>query len=70
MDARLLLDNDPARAGLQRKRQADAVVKANRALCAERYGSVNLAGRGASIFLPLAPEAIDPGPPAINPETR
>jgi hypothetical protein len=68
--ARLLLDSDPARAGLQRKRLADAVVKANRALCAERYGSVNLAGRGASIFLPLAPEAIDPGPPGINPETR
>lgn len=68
--ARLLLDTDPARAGLQRKRLADAVVKANRALCAERYGSVNLAGRGAAIFLPLAPEAIDPGPPGINPETR
>ena len=68
--ARLLLDTDPARSGLQRKRLADAEVKANRALCAERYGSVNLAGRGASIFLPLAPEAIDAGPPGIPMETQ
>lgn len=68
--ARLLLDTAPARSGLQRKRLADAEVKAKRALCAERYGSVDLAGRGASIFLPPAPEAIDPGPPGILTEAQ
>ena len=35
--AQLLLDTDPARAGLQRKRLADTEVKANRALCAQLY---------------------------------
>lgn len=37
--------------------------EANKALCRERFGSANLAGRGASILLPLAPEAIDKGAP-------
>jgi len=62
--ARALLDNDLQTAGLQRAKVSAETTKANRALCAARFGTVNLAGRGASIFLPLAPEAIDPGPPA------
>jgi hypothetical protein len=61
--ARAVLDTDPARAGLQRARLSDAAISANRAACAQRFGTVNLAGRGASLLLPLAPEAIDPGPP-------
>jgi hypothetical protein len=64
--ARAVLDTDPARAGLQRPRLPDAAIAANRAACAARYGTVNLAGRGASLVLPLAPEAIDPGPPAAT----
>lgn len=40
--------------------------EANKARCRERFGSANLAGRGASILLPLAPEAIDKGAPAAN----
>jgi hypothetical protein len=68
--ARALLDTDTKQAGVQRERVDNDVYKANRALCAERFGTVNLAGRGVSIFLPLSPEAIDPGPPvaAVMPE--
>ncbi len=62
--ARALLDTDLKKTGLQRAKVDSETAKANRALCAERFGTVNLAGRGASIFLPLSPEAIDPGPPA------
>lgn len=61
--ARALLDTDAKLAGIQRERVDAATYKSNRALCAERFGTVNLAGRGASILLPLSPEAIDPGPP-------
>ena len=32
-------------------------------LCEARFGRANLAGRGASILLPLSPEAIDAGAP-------
>jgi len=68
--ARALLDTDLKKAGLQRAKVDAETAKANRALCDERFGTVNLAGRGASIFLPLAPEAIDPGPPqaTLKPE--
>lgn len=41
-----------------------AVINANQALCEARFGKANIAGRGASIFLPLSPEAIDSGAPA------
>lgn len=61
--ARALMDTDPRQTGVQRERVDAAIAKANRALCAERFGTVNVAGRGVSIFLPLSPEAIDPGPP-------
>lgn len=46
-----------------RSRLDAATVEANRALCLARYGRANVAGQGATILLPLAPEAIDPGPP-------
>ncbi|MCE3003619.1 MAG: DUF3313 domain-containing protein [Xanthomonadaceae bacterium] len=49
--------------GDTRARLEPAQRDANKALCRERFGSANLAGRGASILLPLAPEAIDDGAP-------
>lgn len=64
--ARAVLDTDPKRGGLQRARLPAAALDANRAACVARYGAVNLAGRGASLVLPLAPEAIDPGPPTAT----
>jgi hypothetical protein len=64
--ARALLDTDPTKSGLQRKRLPDAAVKANRALCSEHYGKLSIAGRVGTMLLPfsLGPGAIDPGPPA------
>lgn len=64
---RALLDRDTEKAGMQRDRLDRERARANDALCDARYGVVNLAGRGASLLLPLAPEAIDPGPPAEAP---
>jgi hypothetical protein len=64
--ARALLDTDVKKAGMQRARVDRQRIDANRALCAKRFGTVNLAGRGASLLLPLAPEAIDPGRPSID----
>ncbi len=61
--ARAILDTNGKRAGVQHV-LADASVRAtNRSLCAQRFGTVNLAGRGASLLLPLSPESIDPGAP-------
>ncbi len=60
--SRALLDTDPTRFGLQRGRLKKAAVKANRALCAQRYGKVSIGGRSATMLLPLAPGAIDSGP--------
>lgn len=37
--------------------------EAGEARCVARFGRANLAGRGASLLLPLAPEAIDAGAP-------
>lgn len=55
---------DPlGREGERRPRLQATQIKANEALCLARFGRVNVAGQGASILLPLAPEAIDPGPP-------
>jgi hypothetical protein len=61
--ARLLLrdPSDPARA--RPERRAAETVRANRNRCAEWFGALNLAALGAGRFVPLAPEAIDPGPP-------
>lgn len=39
------------------------VIRAGRRLCAQSFGAANMAGRGASLLLPLAPEAIDSGRP-------
>lgn len=38
-------------------------VDNNRKSCDARFGKASLAGRGASLLLPLSPEAIDPGMP-------
>jgi len=40
--------------------QTDTVRKANVAACEQRFGRVSVAGRAASMFVPLSPEAIDP----------
>lgn len=45
---------------LQLAAQTDAVRKANVVACEQRFGRVSVAGRAASIFVPLSPEAIDP----------
>ena len=45
----------------KRARLAQEQIRAGRQLCKQRFGSASIAGRGASILLPLAPEAIDAG---------
>ncbi len=50
-------------AGSRRPRLDDTLVKANYARCQDRFGKASLAGRGASLLLPLSPEAIDSGAP-------
>lgn len=64
---RAVLDTDPKKFGMQRNRLPRAEVKANRALCAQRFGKLNLGVRAASMLLPvslpLAPGAVDPGAP-------
>lgn len=44
-----------------------AVEQANESRCLEWFGRASVAGRGASILLPLAPEAIDAGAPPRRP---
>lgn len=61
--ARLLIDTDAKRSGIQRVRLARERIKENRAYCTARFGRVNLAGRGAAIMLPVAPEWMDAGAP-------
>lgn len=46
-----------------RNKLTENEIKNNEALCLARYGSVNLASKGASFFLPLSPEFIDSGQP-------
>lgn len=58
-----ILDADPKRAGVQHARVDARVRKANQAICAQNFGVVSLAGRGASFVLPLSPESIDAGAP-------
>jgi hypothetical protein len=38
-------------------------IDGNEAICLANFGAVNLASKGASFFLPLAPELIDSGKP-------
>lgn len=52
--------------GQRRQPLAREAIRAGRELCTETYGSANLAGRGASWLLPLAPESIDSGKPAAD----
>lgn len=40
--------------------QPDAIRRANITACEVRFGRVSAAGRAASMFIPLSPEAIDP----------
>ncbi len=62
---------DPrGRDGERRGRLAEAGIASNRAICLARFGRANPAGRGASILLPLAPEAIDAGAPEAADEER
>lgn len=65
---RSILDAQPRRSGIQHAAADPGVRAANRALCDRTFGTVNLAGRGASLVLPLSPESIDPGPPASSGE--
>jgi hypothetical protein len=61
--ARALFDQNPQQAGVQAQVLDSAMIRKNRDLCASTYGKVNTGGRAASVLLPLAPEAIDPGAP-------
>lgn len=55
---------DPrGRDGDTRARVDDETRAANEAVCLKRFGRASVAGRGASILLPLSPEAIDAGAP-------
>lgn len=40
-------------------------IDSNEAICLANFGAVNLASKGASFFLPLAPELIDSGKPKV-----
>ena len=52
--------------------QPDSVRKANVTACEQRFGKVSVAGRAASMFVPLSPEAIDPSDntPASTPQPQ
>ena len=56
-----LYDEDPSKSGLQASKQPKTVIEANRRLCRERFGTINVAAQGLSRVLPLAPEAYDGG---------
>lgn len=60
-------DLKEALAPLKLAEQPDAVRKANVATCEQRFGRVSMAGRAASMFVPLSPEAIDPSDDAPEP---
>ena len=66
--ARAILDAHPRRSGIQHRIVDPDVQTENRALCHRHFGTVNLAGRGASLLLPLSPESIDPGAPVSSEE--
>jgi hypothetical protein len=48
---------------IQRSKLNDAQIETNKQLCEARFGKASVAGRGASLLLPLAPEAFDSGAP-------
>jgi hypothetical protein len=64
--ARALFDQNAKQAGVQAQVLDASTIRKNRALCASAYGVVNSGGRAASLLLPLAPEAMDPGPPKAD----
>jgi Protein of unknown function (DUF3313) len=47
----------------KRPKLSEAQVENNKQLCEARFGKASVAGRGASLLLPLAPEAFDSGAP-------
>lgn len=56
--------NDPSGAEGETRALLDAAEReAGEAHCVARFGRASVAGRGASILLPLSPEAIDAGAP-------
>ena len=61
--AETIIGNDKDRTGSQRNKLELPQIESNRELCNTTYGRLNVAARGASLFLPLSPETIDPGPP-------
>ena len=61
--AETIMDNDKESSGIQRNKLEDLQIQSNRELCDATYGKLKIAARGASLFLPLSPESIDPGPP-------
>lgn len=59
--------NDPAGAEGETRALLDAAERqAGEARCTARFGRASVAGRGASILLPLSPEAIDAGAPGAE----
>ena len=60
-------DLEEVLAPLKLAKQAEPVRKANIATCEQRFGRVSVAGRAASMFVPLSPEAIDPSDDAPRP---
>lgn len=60
-------DLQKALAPLKLAEQPEAVQEANAAACEQRFGVVSVAGRAASLFVPLSPEAIDPSDDAPEP---
>lgn len=61
--------NDPSGAqGDTRASLETAEREAGEARCTARFGRASVAGRGASILLPLSPEAIDAGAPDEAPD--
>lgn len=62
--SRLLIDPQ-GQSGADRQRLARAAIAEGQSRCRARFGAASIAGRGASLLLPLAPEAIDAGAPAV-----
>jgi len=61
--AHAVMDGDPIRSGVQHAEVSSAVRKSNQGICDARFGKVSVAGKGASLFLPLSPESMDAGAP-------
>jgi len=64
--ARTLIQPTDAHKKKPRVRLASDLITRNQQRCDARFGRASLAGRGASLILPLAPEAIDAGAPVVR----